>query len=695
MKRIFLSILVLVFINTYSYSQVTQINSNNGLNPTYPLAPDKTILVSDVDNTIWVTNGTAAGTTKLSTTIFYEGAEVVLNGLFIFKGSSAATGIEMFVTDGTTIGTKLLSDIYPGIIGSEPDDEMAVLGGKVYFTALRPAEGRELWQTDGTPLGTTFVKDIIPGPTSSNLAGNYNLMSNGSFLLLAVNTASEGNELWKSDGSASGTSLLKNINTGTTSSDPDNFYVYNNLVFFQATDDAHGREYWKTDGSPAGTSILKDINPGIASAFSMFNFSFFYLFNGKAYFIADNGVTGDEIWSTDGTEANTTLLKDIQSGPIAFTALFTSMKVGNNFFFSTTNAVDRFEIWQSNGTTAGTQLFMSFSDNTFILPSFVIDPNSNNLNYTQPLFQGNKFFFISGSAANGDELWVSDGTIPGTHLVKDINPDSDNGILSASYIYTASHFYFTADNGVNGEELWKTDGTEAGTSMVFDVNPGPGSSEPSLAFFINNGKLMFTANNGDNANRDLYVVNGTITPLPVRLIDFTVTPNNADAFLRWSTAQEVNSKDFVVQRSDDGVHFVDISSIEAGGNSSLKRFYSFVDPGILNSGRGMVYYRLNFRDKDGASTLSNVIALNLKGKTKWNVRLLNNPAGSILNMLVSGVTTDAQFTISNIAGVPVYKSTPSKANGQVSLPIGTLPAGVYLLISEINNERKTTRFIKQ
>ena len=128
-------------------------------------------------------------------------------------------------------------------------------------------KGRELWRTDGTGPGTTLVKDIVPGPDSSNREGNYHLTSSGTYLLFAANNAASGLELWKSDGTGAGTTLLKEINTGNAnadSSNPHNFYPLNGSFLFTATDATHGEELWTTDGTAGGTALVKDINPGAA-----------------------------------------------------------------------------------------------------------------------------------------------------------------------------------------------------------------------------------------------------------------------------------------------------------------------------------------------------------------------------------------------------------------------------------------------
>jgi ELWxxDGT repeat protein len=702
MKSILLSTFFLFCVAGASSAQVTQINSNKSLQPITPLTSDMTILVSATDSTLWATNGTLAGTIPLSPTILYRGTEAILNGKLIFKGFTPATGIEIFVTDGTPGGTTLISDIYPGTTGSIPDDEMAVLNGFVYFTASRPAEGRELWRTNGTLGGTSLVKDMVSGPADSNLPDSFNLFSNGTYLLLAVRTAALGAELWKSNGSGAGTIPLKDINPNAPSSSPAAFYRFGDLVFFQATD-SRGRELWKTDGTEANTTILKDINPGpgssISSGFGGFDvgFSSFYQFNGKAYFTANDGTRGSEVWFTNGTEAGTDILKDIQAGPFAITVIANAVTVANKFFFASTDGATRFEMWASDGTPDGTQLFKAFTPASplgvpFIYPSFEIDINTENV--TQPLFQGNKFFFTAGTVDEGVELWVSDGTLLGTKMVKNIGPGDADGVMFGAGAYTQSYFYFTANDETHGTELWRSDATDAGTTYVADINLNAEDADPVAWPIINNGKLLFTATNGDNANEtDLYVVDG-VSPLPLSLLDFTVTANSNDALLKWSTTQEVNSKDFIIQRSFNGTSFTDVSGVSAAGTSSIKRNYNFTDVGITSSGKSVVYYRLNSRDKDGKTTLSKVISLNLKKSNKWNVQIVTNPVRNNLNLMITGVQENVQFTITDMSGKALYKSIPSKANGQVTIPTIILQAGVYVLVSESNNERKTVMFVK-
>lgn len=712
MKKSLLLTISIALSAFFLSAQVTQINNNNSLNVVAALSNSKAIVVSEIDSSIWTTDALSlASTVQLITPVKYESFGFVLSGKLIFRGSTPATGSEIYITDGTAAGTVLVKDIYPGTTSSAPSD-FTVLNGFIYFSARTAAEGRELWRTDGTGAGTTLVKDIVPGTDSSNTEGNYHITSSGTYLLFAANTAASGVELWRSDGTGPGTALLKEINTGNAnadSSNPHNFYPFNGSFLFTATDAIHGEELWKTDGTASGTVLVKDINPGTGSfteveLFPGFPFPVFFgfhTFNNHAYFQANDGTSTGELWSTDGTTGNTILLKDIVPGTSpSFIFCIDGVNLSNKFIFpvSDGDAASRSELWESDGTPGGTVLFKSFTPViNGDIPTVYIPYNANlyGATFTQSLFQGNKFFFTARTPTQGIELWISDGTSGGTQVVKDINPGTGNGIdtTSGDYLYTSTALFFNGNDGNLGNELWKTDGTAAGTSIVKDINLNAANADPN-ALLLFNSKIMFTATEGDDPNaRDLFVVDGTFTSLPVKLTDFTVIPQDKNAILQWSTQQEINSKSFTIQRSYNGQHFEDIGNVNAAGTTYLLSKYSFIDYDILKSGRPIVYYRLNAIDKDGKSYFTNIISLKIKGNSQWSLRLLSNPVKDYISLLLSDVSGKLQLTVRDLSGKILYTKSMENINGQISLPV-MLQKGMYILEAENNNERKIIKLIK-
>ena len=103
---------------------------------------------------------------------------------------------------------------------------------------------------------------------------------------------------------------------------------------------------------------------------------------------------------------------------------------------------------------------------------------------------GNRVFFASGSEEHGRELWVSDGTPAGTHMVKDIWPGEEGSFPDSLFEYKGL-LYFTAGNEEHGRELWRSDGTAEGTFLVEDLEPGPEGTSPDQLTRGGDGALYF------------------------------------------------------------------------------------------------------------------------------------------------------------------------------------------------------------
>ena len=192
----------------------------------------------------------------------------------------------------------------------------------------------------------------------------------------------------------------------------------------------------------------------------------------------------------------------------------------------------------------------------------------------------------------------------------------------------------------------------------------------------------------------MYVVDGIFFPLPVNLLSFTVTSKDADALLQWSTAQETNSRNFIIQSSDDAQNWNQIGTVAAAGNSSMQKNYSFIDAGVMNSGKSRVYYRLKQTDLDGQTTYSNIIYIKIKGNNQLNVQLYSNPVHDNIKLMLTGIQGNATISINNLNGQVIYKKQIQNQNGLMTLPVN-LQNGVYLLVVTCNNEMKTLKFVKE
>ncbi len=395
----------------------------------------------------------------------WESEFVDLRGTVVFAVDDGIHGNELWRSDGTPSGTALIRDVCPGVCPSFPRD-LTVVGDEVFFSADDGAHGRELWKTDGTTAGTTLVVDLYPG-LGGTTPGQFAAL--GELLIFSANGPTTGRELYRSDGTSAGTTLIRDIEPGSGGSGAMPVALLGGALVFSAADTAHGREFWRTDGTEAGTYLIKDINPIGGSH---------YLpqptpgllpwaeVGDLLFFAADDGTHGRELWKTDGTEAGTVLVKDIntQSGE-SDPGRMTSFQ--GQLFFVADDGTHGPELWRSDGTETGTALVKDIESEQFYSGSPI-----------DLTVAGDYLYFTAFDFEHGRELWRSDGTEAGTLLVKDIRPgvESSADYFLPGFTTVGSEVLFFADDGVHGAELWRSNGTEAGTALVFDIYPGPGSS---------------------------------------------------------------------------------------------------------------------------------------------------------------------------------------------------------------------------
>jgi ELWxxDGT repeat protein len=400
-------------------------------------------------------------------------------------------------------------DLMTGPGSSYPYD-ITAFNGKVYFTAEADTMlGYELYVSDGTPAGTSLVKDIWPGRTSGS-PDNFTVI--GSQLFFTAYDSLHGNELWVTDGTSAGTHMISDIYAGPSGSYPSMLTVCNSKLYFSANDSIHGTELWVSDGTTSGTSLVKDIlaGPGssypFGSALTSHGFVYgFHVFNSKIYFNANDSIHGAELWMTDGTTAGTVLVADIQTGPGSSNPFCISDLNGKMIFTAATDTIDGYEVWASDGTTGGTSLLKTINPGG----GHYSGNGSDAADFSGYTLLNGKLYFSATQAATGYELWSTDGTTAGTVMVKDIlaGPGSSDAGYYGLYAYNGK-VYFPASDSVNGSQLWSSDGTAAGTAMVKMLSPYPYNTAPT-DFISFNGQLMFEAITDSINIEQLYTSDGT------------------------------------------------------------------------------------------------------------------------------------------------------------------------------------------
>ena len=189
------------------------------------------------------------------------------------------------------------------------------------------------------------------------------------------------------------------------------FAQLDSFTYFIGTDSAHGAELWRTDGTEAGTSLVVDINPGSSDGLvycplcpgnGCCTGSQIKMMKGSLYFWANDGIHGFELFKSDGTAAGTSLVKDINVGAQGASTTLTITVLGTRLIFET--AIADNQTWVSDGTPAGT------------LP--LLSNHGDSIGWAEYGFfiYGTKAYFITmvNDIENSSGLWISDGTSTGT-----------------------------------------------------------------------------------------------------------------------------------------------------------------------------------------------------------------------------------------------------------------------------------------
>ena len=173
----------------------------------------------------------------------------------------ACMGTELWRTDGTPAGTKLVADAWHGAHESDPYLPFPA-GGHSSSLPGTPRTGTSCgFQTDSS-AGTHLVKDLTPGFASSSIILFPGAAAAiGSQVIFIANVGSHGYKLWTSKGTAASTTILKEIGPGSSSTDVQSVTPVGNRVFFSADDGTHGSELWVTDGTGPATYMVKDLYP--------------------------------------------------------------------------------------------------------------------------------------------------------------------------------------------------------------------------------------------------------------------------------------------------------------------------------------------------------------------------------------------------------------------------------------------------
>lgn len=368
-----------------------------------------------------------------------------LKGIFYFSADDGVHGNELWSSDGTNAGTKLIKDINPGTLSSNPS-EITVSGNKIYFLTSNGADDQQLWMSDGTDAGTHLVIDLLP-VSVLNIYGKpaYLTDVNGTLYFFInyfnFNTSLYSIiQLWKTDGTQSGTVMISDLAAKFKVTDVRHLVNVNGRLFFVLYSfEERGTELYSSDGTAKGTTLVADINP---NSYGSSYPSYLTVLNGLLYFSADDG-SGSKLWVSNGTASGTHAVNNrhniyVPNVPY-ISAPYTPFEIrGNTLFFQGGTATSGYELCKYDASDV--------DNNVTLVKDIKPGENSSYPNFITNV-KGTLFFTIGAAGADA-QLWKSDGTKAGTALVKDIDPGGEN--FYSNLINVNGTLFFTYGNLITG-----------------------------------------------------------------------------------------------------------------------------------------------------------------------------------------------------------------------------------------------------
>jgi ELWxxDGT repeat protein len=470
MKKIYALIIALAFFNATSNAQTLfkdlETAANISSNPEAFITINGAMYFvttggSSYVHRIWKSDGTVGNTVILKDNVITTNVNSVItllnvNGTLFYAlnkdgSTTSAKNTELWKSDGTTIGTVLVTtltnaDPLSGT-GDYPPQNYTVVGNKLFFQ-MGKGNGMELWVSDGTAQGTMEVIDLAPGNNGGSYKyGGVAAKSMGSYngkVYFQGTTGLGNNELYVSDGTAVGTTLVKDIRPSTASSDPVGWIVYNNELYFSANDGTNGANgLWKTDGTAGGTVKVFQNTKNCNNTFATLK--------NELYFV--NGI---DLWKSDGTTPGTVFVVDSANvinganSDYLFTQYMKSLSVAPYY---------RMIYKGTDGTTAGKVSYDVGSSASFIL--------LNNKMYINRADSGT-------TSAIG--LWASDGTKAGTSKLFNAS------YMGIPYIFNGMVFFSNFGSGI-GYELYYYVPTVTGINSYVNNSNSVVYPNPSAGIF--------------------------------------------------------------------------------------------------------------------------------------------------------------------------------------------------------------------
>ena len=374
--------------------------------------------------TLWRTDGTLAGTRPALnvTTAAFSGPRASSPvGLLLRQSSPSGVGFTSRFVDESTQPEVFFTNRSNSL---EPSELTPVSGGMIFLAEDDTSSRPHVFFTDGTDAGT---RSLTAGRVSEVLPGF--VPARGRFFF---RTASP-DELWSTDGTTAGTEPTPiDVDDATSLFPFDGGVVWSNRQFSSSD------QLMFSDGTDAGTrTIVTGTGSGVHQIHAVTSTHVFSTRSGTS--------STPALWASDGTDAGT-----LELNPSITVTSFTVL--GNRFVFNRIG-----QLWSSDGTVAGTTRLSTTV--TITTPSFAVLRNG------LALFRGD-------SAAEGQEAWVTDGTMAGTRILADMNPGGMDSIpTNQNFFSDGERVWWSCSLPSLGTQVCVSDGTPAGTRVATSSAP--------------------------------------------------------------------------------------------------------------------------------------------------------------------------------------------------------------------------------
>ena len=622
---------------------------------------------NNTDGHLWRTDGT---TIELIDSIIKDVDDIVyLNGVLYFEAED---------TTGTTTGNELFKyDLRKSVEFTINDGTNPVEGVSITLT------GYDAVTTNVSGVAT--VNNVIP---ETNIA--YTITKSGYFEVSGTTTVADDNVTITESIEKIITSeieLVKDIREGSDNGSPAEIFTFEDNIFFKASDGTTDFELWKSDGTANGTILVKDIRDGGSSS----PYDFFEL-NNELYFTANDG-SGNGLWKTDGTEGGTV---SVLAGAMVLNPVVLEGKVYH------VNSLDGNKLYEFDGTNrtavanAGTGtdavigaeftkfnnkllLYMDYSEDeaTVGRELYEYDPSTDLFTLIKDVDNGTGDASISNFTELSSKvyfeadnyLWVTDGTTVGTEAV-----------TAAAAIGSVREFYawndllfFEGDDG-NGDQLWVYNPLTDGVTNISNISGANENHDPS-DYAVYGDYLYYAAEDAFDTKQHLWRTDGTnVEQLDNNFIDIDdlVILNHTLYF----------------EADEDGVTGNELYKLYIGGYYDVIFTVTDGTNPIEGATVTLTGYDAVTSNSSGVATISNVtIATDLAYTVTFDGYVTHNGTVSILdgnvseNVTLNLTTYDVTFMVTDgtnaLQGATVtltgYNAVNSDASG-VATVSGVVPA---------------------